>query len=46
MMLLRADRSTEAEQVFRDLKRFPDKGGSLRGLELDAGQHGRIRLTV
>lgn len=35
MMLLRADRATEAEQAFReDLKRFPDNGWSLRGLEL------------
>jgi hypothetical protein len=46
MMLLRADRSTEAEQVFRDLKRFPDNGWSLCGLEPDAGKQGRMRLTV
>jgi tetratricopeptide (TPR) repeat protein len=42
MMLLRADRATEAEQVFRqDLKRFPDNGWSLRGLELALRRQGR-----
>jgi hypothetical protein len=42
MMLLRADRAREAEQVFReDLKRFPDNGWSLRGLALSLRRQGR-----
>ena len=42
MMLLRADRAREAEQVFReDLKRFPDNGWSLRGLALALRRQGR-----
>jgi tetratricopeptide (TPR) repeat protein len=42
MMLLRADRASEAEQVFReDLKRFPDNGWSLRGLALSLRRQGR-----
>ena len=42
MVLLRADRATEAEQVFRqDLKRFPGNGWSLRGLELALRGQGR-----
>jgi tetratricopeptide (TPR) repeat protein len=42
MMLLRADRAIEAEQVFRqDLKRFPDNGWSLCGLELALRRQGR-----
>jgi len=42
MMLLRTDRAAEAEQVFReDLKRFPDNGWSLRGLQLALGRQGR-----
>lgn len=42
MMLLRADRPTDAEQVFRqDLKRFPDNGWSLRGLELALRRQGQ-----
>ncbi|MDF0645982.1 MAG: hypothetical protein P0111_18290 [Nitrospira sp.] len=43
MMLLRADRATEAEQAFRqDLKRFPDNGWSLAGLELALRRQGRM----
>ncbi len=35
MILLRAGRATDAERTFReDLKRFPENGWSLRGLEL------------
>lgn len=42
MILLRADQATHAEQVFRqDLKRFPDNGWSLRGLELALRRQGR-----
>jgi tetratricopeptide (TPR) repeat protein len=42
MMLLRADQPTDAEQVFRqDLKRFPDNGWSLRGLELALRRQGQ-----
>ena len=42
MVLLRADRATEAEQVFReDLKRFPGNGWSLCGLELALRGQGR-----
>ena len=38
----RVDRATEAEQAFRqDLKRFPDNGWSLRGLELALRRQGR-----
>jgi len=43
MVLLRADRAVEAEQAFReDLKRFPDNGWSLRGLELALRAQGRV----
>ena len=42
MILLRAGRAPEAEQAFReDLKRFPDNGWSLRGLELALRAQGR-----
>lgn len=42
MMLLRGDRAGDAEQAFRqDLKRFPDNGWSLRGLELALRRQGR-----
>lgn len=41
-VLLDADRAAEAEQAFReDLKRFPDNGWSLRGLELALRAQGR-----
>jgi tetratricopeptide (TPR) repeat protein len=44
MLLLRADRAAEAEQAFRqDLKRFPDNGWSLRGLELALRRQGRSK---
>jgi tetratricopeptide (TPR) repeat protein len=44
MMLLRADRAAEAEQVFlEDLKRFPDNGWSLRGLALALRRQGRSK---
>jgi tetratricopeptide (TPR) repeat protein len=42
MILLRAGRAPEAEQAFReDLKRFPENGWSLRGLELALRAQGR-----
>lgn len=42
MVLLRAGRAADAEQAFReDLKRFPDNGWSLRGLELSLREQGR-----
>jgi tetratricopeptide (TPR) repeat protein len=42
MMLLRADRASEAEQAFlEDLKRFPDNGWSLHGLALALRRQGR-----
>jgi tetratricopeptide (TPR) repeat protein len=44
MILLTAGRAAEAEQAFReDLKRFPDNGWSLRGLELTLRAQGRTR---
>jgi hypothetical protein len=42
VMLLRAGRSSEAEQTFReDLRRFPDNGWSLRGLAQALRAQGR-----
>ncbi|HEU4686098.1 MAG TPA: hypothetical protein VFS39_16445, partial [Nitrospira sp.] len=42
LLLLRADRAAEAEATFReDLKRFPDNGWSLRGLELALRKEGK-----
>jgi Flp pilus assembly protein TadD len=42
MMLLRAGRPSDAEQSFHeDLKRFPENGWSLRGLELALREQGR-----
>lgn len=44
MMLLRADRASEAERTFlEDLKRFPDNGWSLRGLELALRRQGKSK---
>jgi hypothetical protein len=42
MVMLAAGRAADAERVFReDLKRFPDNGWSLRGLELALRARGR-----
>lgn len=42
IVLLRAGRAAEAEQAFReDLKRFPENGWSLRGLEMALREQGR-----
>jgi tetratricopeptide (TPR) repeat protein len=46
-ILLNADRPGEAEQAFReDLKRFPENGWSLRGLELALRAQGRTAEAV
>jgi tetratricopeptide (TPR) repeat protein len=46
-LLLSTDRAGEAEQAFReDLKRFPENGWSLRGLELALRAQGRTAEAV